>query len=330
MEDKIIDKLKLKIAISEIKKEKEMAIDKQRKITNKKMGLVACICLVLTTGVVFAKDIDNYIKTIFNNSNKAIDVAVENGYIQQENMEYTYDHGIGIKVDSLILDELNLDIAFNLRIEKENVKSVRLKDFSITNENNKLVFRNNYRYEEGVELPLYNSFSWNNAPIKLEEDTFLDSILLGLRPDRENFGELYFEIKSIDVIYINDTKEVIEGNWNFNIKINEKMKEKANIIYKMQENNEYIEDCIGTMSATGMVIDITTKVKIPCELEKIGKLIHLQNLDNLEYETGFTDWGDNVMRIYFNTIGTFNEKSDTLKLRFDFFDTTVVLHKEVK
>lgn len=75
--------------------------------------------MVLSTGVVFAKDINNYFSNLFNNSNKAIDVAVENGYVQQIDTGYTYDKDIGIKVENLVLDDLNLDISFNFETKKK-------------------------------------------------------------------------------------------------------------------------------------------------------------------------------------------------------------------
>ena len=41
---------------------------------------VACTCLIITTSIVFAKDIRNFIRNFFN-TNKGIDTAIENGYI---------------------------------------------------------------------------------------------------------------------------------------------------------------------------------------------------------------------------------------------------------
>lgn len=112
---------------------------KQNKL---KYALTTVFCsIILVTGVVFAKDIENYIRSLFNNSNEAIDAAVENGYIQHVDTDYAYDNDIGIKVDNLILDELNLDISFIFESQKENIKSIRLEDFTITTETDKVVFR---------------------------------------------------------------------------------------------------------------------------------------------------------------------------------------------
>ncbi len=263
MEDEIMKKLKLKIAISEIKKESDIAMNRKRKFVNPKIGIAACACLVLTTGVVFGKDIEHYIKKIFNNSTEAIDIAVENGYIQNENMDYIYDKDIGIRVDNLVLDELNLDISFNFETKKENVKSVRLNDFIITNDNDKVVYRSEFKsVETPEELPLYNSVNWSNQPIKLTDNTFKDSILFGLRPEREDFKELYFDINSLQVTYNDDTREIIDGNWKFDITINDEMRKSQNTIYTMAEDNEYVESCKGTMSPTGLIVELNLKEPI--------------------------------------------------------------------
>lgn len=102
--------------------------------------------MLITTGLVFAKDISEFVTKFFTNSNKAIDAAVENGYIQTEEMDFVYDKDIGVKLDSLVLDDLNLNISFNFETKKENIKSIRFENFNITNDNNKVVFRSEFEY----------------------------------------------------------------------------------------------------------------------------------------------------------------------------------------
>ena len=67
----------------------------------KKLSRVAVIFItvgILTTGVVFAKDIVNFVTSLFTNSTPAIDTAVENGYVQNIDMDYVYSNDIGVKV----------------------------------------------------------------------------------------------------------------------------------------------------------------------------------------------------------------------------------------
>lgn len=330
MEDNNIIKEKVISKISMYKfKEENIAIKKQKKYKYMKYGMVACICLMFSTGIAFSKEIESYIKKIFNNSTKSIDVAVENGYIQEENMDYIYDKDIGIKVDNLILDDLNLDIAFKFETKKENVKSIRLKDFVITNDNEKVVFQSEFKGVETLEeLPIYNSVTWINEPIKLTEKTFLDSILFGLKPESEKFKKLYFNVKSLDLIYINGTQEVIVGEWNFMVPIDEEMRESTITVYEMSEPNEYIESCKATMSNTKTIIELSSKVTIPTENNiSLLKSISLISNDKI-YEDFWLDYNDKNMKIYFDNVGKIIENSNKLELYLKFFDTRVILVKK--
>lgn len=254
---KIKEELEYMIAISKMRKESDVIMNNRKNIIIKRgIGIAACFAVIFS-GIVYAKDIENYLKKIFNNSTEAIDKAVENGYVQQENMDYTYDKDIGIKVDNLVLDDLNLAISFNFETKKQNIKSIRFKNFIITNDNNKVVFRSDFKYAETLdELPIYNSVNWGNEPIKLADTTFSDSILFGLRPEKEDFKELYFDVKAIEIVNTDDTREIIEGNWKFDVIISDEMRKSTNIIYNMAESNEYITSCTGTLSPTGMVIEL--------------------------------------------------------------------------
>ena len=83
---------------------------KKQEYYNKFLRKVATIIItigIVSTSVVFADDIINFITSLFINSTEAIDIAVENGYVQNIDMEYVYDNDIGIKVDNLILDDTN-------------------------------------------------------------------------------------------------------------------------------------------------------------------------------------------------------------------------------
>lgn len=325
--DRLEERIKFKITLSKIDEEEKYIKDNKRIINiYRKIGLVACICLVITTGIVFAKDI---IKIIFNNSTVAIDSAVENGYVQSEIMDYVYDKNIGIGVEKLVLDDLNLDIAYNIEIIKENVKMARFKDFTITNNNKKIVFRSEFKYAETQnELPLYTSLSWMNLPKKVNDITFSDSILFGLRPEYEKFNELFFDIKSIQIIYDNNTEEIIEGNWQFNIKINDKMTENSTIIYNMINNNEYIESCTATMSKTETIIELSSKARIPTEPEINLQSTIFLNSENAKYSSGYIDYNEKHMKIHFEDVGSFIENSDELELNLGFFNTTITLEKE--
>ena len=84
---------------------------------------VAAVCTVflLTTGAVFAKDITKFLSEMFNLTsidlkNDSVVDAIENKeYIQNVDMEYIeLNDDYKIKVDYLLVDDINLYMVFNL------------------------------------------------------------------------------------------------------------------------------------------------------------------------------------------------------------------------
>ena len=84
---------------------------------------VAAVCTVflLTTGAVFAKDITKFLSEMFNLTsidlkNDGVVDAIENKeYIQNVDMEYIeLNDDYKIKVDYLLVDDINLYMVFNL------------------------------------------------------------------------------------------------------------------------------------------------------------------------------------------------------------------------
>lgn len=161
MEKEIMEKLKFKIAISEIKKEGEVAMNKKRKFINKKIGIAACACLVLTTGVVFAKDIEDFVKYYFG-LNETVNKAAENGYVEeidsnivesevvleeQEKGIVIDDIDISLKFDEFVMDDLvlstNMTFEFDERIKEvfdlDKLQHISIEDLIVMDDQNKIL-----------------------------------------------------------------------------------------------------------------------------------------------------------------------------------------------
>ena len=291
-----------------------------------------CCSIILLTGVVFAKDIENYIKKLFVNSTDAIDLAVENDYVQEIDTSYTYDENVGIKVDRLILDDLYLDISFNIKVNDKEIKTIRFKDFEIKNDNEQIVYQSKIKKAETFDkLPIYNTMTWINQPIKINDTEFTDSILLGLKQDVEDFGKLFISVKSLNVIYIGDKEEEINGNWDFCIEINDEMRDSINYKYSLKENNEFIESCVGTLSPTGMIIELT--VKSPIKFEEftmdVAEEFYINN-NGKQYLPEYIDFstiGDNKLTFHFNNIGIFTENIEILEFNLGLYNSKIELVK---
>lgn len=339
MEDnsKLKEKIKFKISISEIEKESDIVKNKQKIFINRKIGLVACACLVLTTGIVFAKDIENYFRSVFPNSTEAIDMAVENGYIQKEEMDFVYDKDIGVKVDSMVLDEFNLAVSFVYEIKKDNVKSIFINDFNIVNNTGKKIYETETKYAEKIE-DVQLAYTWDHfkQPVRVTDTTFSDSMVFGLREAKEEFNELYFKIDSMKIIYEDDSMEIIDGNWEFNVEISEEMRQSSTYKYSMVGENEYVKSCTGTLSNTGMIVEVELSIDFKFEEfmdQCIEENIEFDNVFALKSKSGeylpeFIEVSDNGFIIHYSNINKFMDDIDTLELNLNYFDTTINIAKE--
>ena len=329
------ERTRLKIALSQMNDE-VICLNRQSRFKIN-IGFVACL-IIMFSGIVYAKDIERIIRNIFTNSTEAIDVAVENGYIQENVSEYTYDKEIGIKVDSLILDDLNLDVAFDFETKLENVKSIRFNDFTIKT-NDKTLYKSNVKYVENLnELPLYKTISWINEPVKINSTTFKDSIIFGLKESSKEIANLYFYIDSLDITYEDNQIEVLEGNWEFELEIDENMRKTINDTYILSEKNEFIKNCVGTLSPTGMVMELEFY-----QVFDIVKYIE-DNMNNLN-DTGLfyikynnelllpslVEAGDldgHKFIIHYDNIGTFFENIENIEIYVLPFDVTINLNRK--
>ncbi len=253
------------MAIRNAFKDKKKIFIKQKIM---KLATVMCSFVVILSGIVYAKDIEKYFKSLFTNSTESIDSAVENGYFQAIDMDFIYDNDIGIKVDNLVLDDLNLDISFCYTTSNKNIKSICLEQYKIFGDNEELIYEYN-RDKASVGLANYVN--------RAEKHEFDESILFGLRRGEYNFNKIYFEINSLTVSYIDNNREIIKGKWNFDIKLSNQMKKNSSIYYALEEENEYVKSCTGILSETGLLINLELKNPI----EKINKHIDICELFNL-------------------------------------------------
>lgn len=288
-----------------------------------------CFCIVLLSGIVYAKDIEKYVKSFFTNSTEAIDIAIENGYVQTNDMDFVYDKNIGVKVDDLIIDELNLNLSFSIEVNDENIKLVRFKNFIITNEKNRKIYETELKYAKTLEeLALVNSLDWSVMPEKISENIFKDSIRMGFREEREEFDKLYIDIKNMDITYLDDTHEIIDGNWKIEITLTDKMKRRNINYYCFKEENKYIENCTARVDATGVIVNLKLFESIDKEkvdLNNNNEWCVIKN-NGKTYTAQFIEGGTDEFVLNYKEIGKFSI-GDKLELYLQPFDMTCFLIK---
>ena len=106
-------------------KSKEPIINNKHRMV--KILATGCACVIVTTSIVYGKDISNFIQNFFNNS-KGIDTAVENGYIEKLDEEYINSSNTQVKIDNILMDDYNLNFTINIKFE-ENGEKKTIKHF---------------------------------------------------------------------------------------------------------------------------------------------------------------------------------------------------------
>ena len=104
---------------------KERKNEKMKRNRVIKILATSCACLAITTSLVYAKDISNFVQNFFNHNN-GMDKAISNGYIDEPDMEYVGSKEVPtnnididarnteIKIKNMLMDDYNLSFTFSL------------------------------------------------------------------------------------------------------------------------------------------------------------------------------------------------------------------------
>jgi len=154
---------------------------KKSKLHNLKFDLaIACCFMFLITGVVFAKEIENFVKAQFENFGlgRGVDTAIDNGYVGKpenddisqnvpiiENNEVIDNINVKVKIDEFLMTDscLSLDFYFefenkicdyvslgeliNGNVDYEGSHIIVLSDLFIVDENNEVLYFNRWDCE---------------------------------------------------------------------------------------------------------------------------------------------------------------------------------------
>ena len=222
LENKIIDNLKLRMAIDKMINEYEEECLKRVKIL-KIVAMFIC-CLILSLGVSYAKEIKELVKTFFNNTNSGISVAVDNDFVQYNDSDFVCYDGIGIKVNAIVLDKIHCNISylFENKVDNENVKAMRIRDYTIRADYGRIFHSSEIKYANDLnEVSIVDRANWFNRGEKVDNNRYTDSVLYGLRETDKEIKKLILEINSVDKILEDETVEIIDGKWCFEVEINE-------------------------------------------------------------------------------------------------------------
>lgn len=269
--EEILKNVKRKISISNFVEEEKLDM---KKVNNSilKVGAVACCLVVSITGVVFAKEIGNFVKNLFGaNTSDGVDTAVNNGYVSDVKTEYQNAEGVEIKIDSILMDDFNFDMNFNVKVSDDydidEFEMIDFEDLSVIDETGKIVFDTHTLMEGKTEEELKEEKHYMGAysflPQKINENEFKVSLSATGNPEafpkskhlKVNLTKIrtykYIDEERIDKVY--------EGDWNFEIDVPEEFYNRTTTIYKATKCNEpgiNINSIIASVSNTAFKISI--------------------------------------------------------------------------
>ena len=271
MKNKILEDVKLKIAVSSFYEEERKNM-KEVKKNVLKIASVACLILILVTGGVMAKDIGNFIKKLFGaNTSDGVDIAIDNGYVSEVKSEIYSSEGIEMNIDSIIMDDFNFAINFNMTLdEKYNIddfKSLDLYDLKIVDETGEIVFNSrgyHFDTEEEMREKGYEG-AYSFLAEKIEERKLKVSLsATGSTKLFPKSKHLTITFSKINTWEFNEKDERIEkfyeGNWNFEVDVPQEFYERKTIEYKAKSCNE---DTIDVSKITAILSNTGFRLTIP-------------------------------------------------------------------
>lgn len=270
-------KRKLKIplstqnAIKNAFKEKNVKTRKPKNIPQTVMYIFSVF--ILATGIVFAKDVIEIISALFINSTDSIDTAVENGYVQNVDMDFVYNNDIGIKVNYILMDNSSLDISYVYKCDNQPylVNNIELYEYEIKDEKDNLLYQFDSENSINIKPLIVKTMKKTNSAIQLQENIFNESILY-FADNFPSIEKLFINVKSVK---INNLK-IIDGNWELELTLDDKFAQRENVVYEV-DKNEQVKSCEITLSETTL--------KIFLELyEKCDNVVISQNKPQLQNE----------------------------------------------
>ena len=249
---------------------------------------VACYAILSITGVVFAKDIGTFFYYLFGaNSSDGVQIAVDNGYIEEVEPKYIETDGIEFSVDSFLIDDYNLDINFKMRLtdkyDSKIMQGAILQDLKILDENGEIVFatmeveqemarENGTLGTENFKPQFWGGYSMGGNIIE-ENELIYHLVAYGSEEHKiPKAKELNISFSKIFIKKDNNEKIInttYTGNWNFKVDVPEDMYKRENIVYRVKKcNDENTKVGYAILSNTAFKIEIpeTTTDKVDYEI----------------------------------------------------------------
>ena len=270
----------------------------------------ACACLLITTSIVFAKEITRFMNEFWK-ENKGMDTAVENGYIHELDMKYEESNGTRIKVNQFLIDDNNVCLDFSIKLKEginhNDIQKIDLLDMIITDEEQRILYcQDKNTFEKYCQTNNLDNV-W-----KQESDTNINSGCNWFieSKDEENIHLIYnlyanqfpkSKKIAIDmskmILYLQENKSeeniTLTGDWKLMIDVPKDFYQREKTVYHVKQcSNPKIKVTKVVVSETNtkLEMEIEQKAELPYEMtddentkeRKINEYIERQNQETFE------------------------------------------------
>ena len=166
-------------------------LDKKRKKRNRLLFSISAFLLTSTT--VLAIGFNSFNLSNVGIDDSAIELATHNGYIQTVENDFQIYNDLGIKVNSFLMDDINLIISFDFKMDSlkiEDIKNLSISDFTILDEENNIIYNDKYSSSSLTE-----SIGFNKVK-KTSNNTFTDTFF-AMSENYPNSNKLYIEFNNV-------------------------------------------------------------------------------------------------------------------------------------
>ncbi len=295
--------------ISNTMKKIQQQKNNDRFVYIKKIAIIIISFGILTTSMVFAKEVIHYISSLFTNNTEAINTAVQNDYVQELDIDYVYDKDIGVTLDYILLDDNNLALSIVYKYDGNKlIDEIIIDDFKIKGDNQIIIWKKtkgirNF-YTEGAFL------STTSNGIKISENMYKDSLLITSKQFSE-FNNIILEINSLKIKENGEYKNQ-NGKWILEAKIDNVKLNREKLQYYI-EYNKYIKDSQIDITETSLNVLLNFNIELDRELISDTKGIILKDTREKEYNYKILKYDSQTLYLEYD-MSKFLEDIDNFKL----------------
>lgn len=190
--------------------------------------MIILVFVIVCSGMTFAGRVIRTLRetiVMFQVTNtKAIDDAILNDYAQKVNTDFSYNNGVGIKIDNVAIDDKLLYVSYLLDTEKD-ISDIQLENYRVYDNANNVL---SVELESNIKNVYGSDYSsegvtYATKPEKQSDGTWSYSTVFQVIYDK-NYPlskTINVEIDTIS-IFSNNKRENITGNWKFSIDLEDK------------------------------------------------------------------------------------------------------------